>query len=83
MSTDEIRNRLQRVYASIVMFEKLLDVIDSGRDEPDVWRAADKMLLDMATILHRIAEEVESNYTDSEPDKQANLNQQAHHITDE
>ena len=63
--TTEIRNRLQRVYASIVMFEKLLDVVDSGRDDPDIWRAGDKILLDIGSHLQMIAEDVERYYDNS------------------
>lgn len=44
------------------MIESLLNTIDRGRDDPEIWRAADKLMLDMVSILNSIAEEIESHY---------------------
>ena len=62
MPTKEIRAKLQRVYANIVMIERLLDQIEKGRDDPEIWRAADKLMLDIVSILNSVATEVESHY---------------------
>jgi hypothetical protein len=62
MPTKEIRAKLQRVYANIVMIERLLDQIEKGRDDPEIWRAADKLMLDIVSILNSVATEFESHY---------------------
>jgi hypothetical protein len=64
MKTEQIRTKFQRIYANILMIEGLLDLIDRGRDDPEIWRAADKLLLDLVSILNSIAEEFESQYND-------------------
>jgi hypothetical protein len=62
MPTKEIRGKLQRVYANIVMIERLLDQIEKGRDDPEIWRAADKLMLDIVSILNSVATEFEAHY---------------------
>jgi hypothetical protein len=64
MKTEQIRTKFQRIYANILMIEGLLDLIDRGRDDPEIWRAADKLLLDLVSILNSIAEEFESYYNE-------------------
>ena len=46
------------------MIERLLDLIDKGRDDPEIWMSADKLMLDMVSILNSVAEEIESHYTE-------------------
>jgi len=64
MKTEQIRDKFQRVYADMIMIERLLDIIDKGRDDPEIWRAADKLMLDMVSILNSVAEEIESHYSE-------------------
>ena len=64
MKTEQIRIKFQRIYANILMIEGLLDLIDRGREDPEVWRAADKLLLDLVSILNSVAEEFESHYNE-------------------
>lgn len=53
---------MQKVYANLLMMEKLLDLIDKGRDSPDIWRSTDTLMLDIASILASISEEIEAHY---------------------
>jgi hypothetical protein len=62
MKTEPIRIKFQRIYADMRMIESLLDLVDRGKEEPDIWRAADKLLLDMVSILTSVADEFESHY---------------------
>jgi hypothetical protein len=64
MKTEQIRTKFQRIYANILMIEGLLDLIDRGRDDPEIWRAADNLLLDLVSILNSVAEEFESHYNE-------------------
>jgi hypothetical protein len=64
MTTEHIRKKFQRVSADIMMIESLLDLIDRGRNDPEIWRAADKLLLDLVSIMNSLAEEFESHYDD-------------------
>jgi hypothetical protein len=64
LKTEQIRDKFQRVYADIIMIERLLDLIDKGRDDPEIWRAADNLMLDMVSILNSVAEEIESHYSE-------------------
>ena len=63
-NTEQIREKFQKVYADIIMIERLLDLIDKGRDDPEIWMSADKLMLDMVSILNSVAEEIESHYTE-------------------
>ncbi|HVP93910.1 MAG TPA: hypothetical protein VMS89_01925 [Methanoregulaceae archaeon] len=62
--TEQIRTKLQRVYANIVMIEGLLDLVDKGKDDPEIWRAADKLMLDIVSILNSVSMEIESHYSE-------------------
>lgn len=64
MTTQSIRDKFQRVYANMIMIERLLELIDNGRDDPELWKTADKLMLDMVSILNSVAEDIESHYTE-------------------